>query len=153
MEQSQCVKSQPRRSIPDFIKTINNASPAEINQTQVENLTLVVKSVLRDQRKLVSMDQRFRGQVFNYQTFRNVLLKFSVQERPMLYCRCHADLSRGDSTSSLTIFSCPSQGLQHHAKHESVFSRDIYLTISVVRKSLCPHNLKTSLNQELHHLG
>ena len=79
-EQSQkCLESEPRESIPDPIKIINDVSSAEIIQTQVECLA-DVQSVLQDMFKLVSVDQKFRRHVLNYVMLRSVMLQFPIQE-------------------------------------------------------------------------
>ena len=79
-EQSQkCLESEPRESIPNPIKIINDVSSAEIIQTQVECLA-DVQSVLQDMFKLVSVDQKFRRHVLNYVMLRSVMLQFPIQE-------------------------------------------------------------------------
>ena len=76
----QLRKSEPRGSFPNSIKNLNDDSSSEIIQTQGEYLMDVQQSVLLDVFNLPSVDQRFRGQVFNCGTLWTLLFKFPAQE-------------------------------------------------------------------------
>ena len=113
--QSQCLESEPRGCIPDSIKIINDASPVEIIQTEVEDLIDVVQSVLQNQLKLVSVDQRFRGQVFNYGTVSTVLLKFPIQETHVMLQMSSGSIQRRvDSIFTYLLLSCMGAGVDCH---------------------------------------
>ena len=113
--QSQCLESEPRGCIPDSIKIINDASPVEIIQTKVEDLIDVVQSVLQNQLKLVSVDQRFRGQVFNYGTVSTVLLKFPIQETHVMLQMSSGSIQRRvDSIFTYLLLSCMGAGVDCH---------------------------------------
>ena len=111
--QSQCLESEPRGCIPDSIKIINDASPVEIIQTEVEDLIDIVQSVLQNQLKLVSVDQRFRGQVFNYGTVSTVLLP--IQETHVMLQMSSGSIQRRvDSIFIYLLLSCMGAGVDCH---------------------------------------
>ena len=74
-----CSESEPSGSILDSIKKLNDTPLVEIVQTQVE-YPKNVQSVFQNLLKFPSVNPYFRGQLFNYDKLRSVLLMFPIQE-------------------------------------------------------------------------